>query len=163
LESVRTHLLPQCEKRHYLEKSCWKLIRRLCQLGLPVSHGVTGHPLEYRTVLDFYYFEGCYSQWATTHHLSHFEQLVNLLYALIFKRIGNLYIIFKVYPDLIYELTSFYKTLLQSLKFSRNESRDQAQLQKLVNICPNFVALVCEYYQTLRNSAGRVMVDEKEE
>ena len=114
-------------------------------------------------MLDFYYFEACYSQWASSHHLSHFEQLVNLLYALIFKRIGNLYIIFKVYPDLIYELTSFYKTLLQSLKFSRNETRDQTQLQKLVNICPYFVALVCEYYQTLRNSTGKDMVDEKEE
>lgn len=56
LEAVRMHLMPQCEKRHYLEKSCWKLVRRVCQLGLPLSRGVTGHPLEYRTVLDFYYF-----------------------------------------------------------------------------------------------------------
>lgn len=82
---------------------------------------------------------------------------------MIFKRIGNLYIIFKAYPDLIYTLTSYYKTLLQSLKLSRNEARDQAQLQKLVNICPNFVALVCEFYQTLRNSVGNMMVEEKEE
>lgn len=113
-------------------------------------------------MLDFYYFEGCYEQWWGTRQLGHFEQLVNVLYALIFKRIGNLYIIFKAYPDLIYELTTFYKTLLQSLKLSRNEARDQAQLHKLINICPNFVALVCEYYQTLRNSTNS-MVDEKEE
>lgn len=83
--------------------------------------------------------------------------MVNLLYALIFKRVGNLYIIFKIYPDLIYELTYFYKNLLQSMKFSKNEAKDQTQLQKLINICPNFVALVCEYYQTLKNSSKKMV------
>lgn len=46
-------------------------------------------------------------------------QLVQHLYSLIFKRIANLYIIFKLYPNLIYELTFYYKNALNSLKIIR--------------------------------------------
>ena len=32
---VRAELLPQSEKRQFLEKSCWRLIKQLCCLLLP--------------------------------------------------------------------------------------------------------------------------------
>ncbi len=155
--------MPQCQKRNYLEKSCRKLVRRICQLAISETQGVIGHPFEYRTFLDIYYFEESYLQWANTRHINHFEHLTNQLFSLIFKRIGNLYIIFKAYPDLVHEMTFFFKNLLNCIKVSKNEIRDQVKLQKLISICPNFVAILCEYYQTLKNTSANQMVDESEE
>lgn len=57
-------------------------------------------------------------------------------------------------------MTFFFKTLLNCIKVSKNEIRDQVKLQKLITICPNFVAILCEYYQTLKNSSASTMVDE---
>lgn len=54
---VRGDLLPQSEKRHFLEKSCWRLMKQLCYLILPEGRGRVGHPFEFRTSLDLYYYE----------------------------------------------------------------------------------------------------------
>lgn len=86
---------------------------------------------------------------------------MTFLYSLIFKRISNLYLILRMHPNLIYELTFFYKNALHSLKQS-GDPAEQIELAKLINICPSYVALVCEYYQTLKNVSHDHMVDEKE-
>jgi hypothetical protein len=101
-----------------------------------------GHPYEFRTALDFYYFQRNFEAWNSSRQLASFEQLVTFLYALIFKRVGNLYLIFRLHPTLIYELTFFYKGVLHSLK-QAGEQPEQVQLAKLVAICPSYVALVC--------------------
>jgi hypothetical protein len=83
-----------------------------------------------------------------------------MLYSLIFKRISNLYLIFKLNPDLIYELTYYYKGALHALRHSKPDHPDHAQLIKIVNICPNYVALVTEYFQVIKNISSQDMVDE---
>ncbi len=83
---------------------------------------------------------------------------MTFLYGLIFKRISNLYLILQLSPTLIYELTFFYKNALHSLKQSGDPS-EQIELGKLISICPSYVALVCEYYQTLKNAVRSEMVD----
>jgi len=81
-----------------------------------------------------------------------------MLYGLIFKRISNLYLILHLTPTLIYELTVFYKNSLHSLKHS-GEPHEQQELSQLINLCASFVALICEYYQTLKNENGNKMVN----
>lgn len=69
---VREDLLPQSEKRHFLEKSCWRLMKHLCYLILPEGNGRVGHPFEFRTSLDFYYYNKSYSLWNGSRQLSSF-------------------------------------------------------------------------------------------
>lgn len=119
LHSAKCYLMPLCEKRQFLTKSCCKLIRKLSQLVLGVSHGKIGHPLQYKTILDFYYFERYYYNLSINKNLTNFEHLTHFLYSLIFRRVGNLYLIFKLNPNLIYEMTYFYKACLHSMKGSK--------------------------------------------
>ena len=74
-----------------------------------------------------------------------------MLYELIFKRVSNLYLLFKLHPALISDLTLYYKGVLHALRQSQ-EHADQQHLAKLIAICPHYIALVCEYYQTLKNT-----------
>ena len=71
LELARTDVLPRCERRQFLEKSCWKLIKQLSHLLLPNGAKV-GHPFEFRTTLDFYAFERCYTAWNSVRTLGSF-------------------------------------------------------------------------------------------
>jgi hypothetical protein len=160
LAFVRTDLLPQCERRQFLEKSCWKLMKQLC-LSICQETSV-GHPFEFRTALDFYSFERSYALWNSTRTLGAFEKLVSFLYSLIYRRISNLYLILHISPTLIYELTVYYKNTLHSLKQSV-EQHEQQELSQMIGLCSSFVALVCEYYQTLKNTEQNRMVEEQEE
>jgi hypothetical protein len=45
LTAIKCGLMPMCERRNFLEKSCWKLMRSVCEAAVGSTKGIVGHPL----------------------------------------------------------------------------------------------------------------------
>jgi hypothetical protein len=88
---------------------------------------------------------------------------MHFLYCLIFKRVSVLYVILQLHPDLIYELTYAYKSWLSNLKTTKSSDPvEQGHLTRLINLCSTYVALICEYYQTIKNTANQAEMAEEQ-
>lgn len=105
--------------KQYVRKSLKRLFKKLCWLYQIVNqnHGKSisqGDPFEYNTFMDLFWIEKRYREFLQFGNANSLDNLIKKLYKLHYKRLANLYLIFGLYPRLIFTICKHLRGELDS-------------------------------------------------
>jgi len=115
----------------------------------PVS---VGHPYHKESLVNLHHFVICYKKWLQKKTILTFDQLCTLLSNLILTQALDLQLILQVCPQLIIELSINFRKLIHERKH-KQYTEEEAEIS-LTKICSKYIAILCEYYQVMKNNTN---------
>ena len=112
------------------------------------------HPLNFTTQFDIYICFRAYEVFKNEQTVQSFENLLKIFQSLCNSRAINAYMILSLSPNIVKDLTQFFRRILIDYKnyFKTNEyGLEKDDKKRLFTLCQKLLRLLCEVYQLNKN------------